>query len=71
MGLPLIGKLLGHASTQSTERYAHLQRNPARRATEEIGRQLARALGESPEEIDQPTDLELPIFLKASRRTAV
>lgn len=47
LGLPIIGKLLGHARASTTERYAHLDADPVRRASEHIGSRLAAALGES------------------------
>lgn len=34
--LPLIGKLLGHSSSLTTERYAHLMPDPQREATEQV-----------------------------------
>jgi len=43
-GLPIIGKLLGHASPQNTQRYAHIADDPARRASNEIGSILLGAL---------------------------
>jgi len=46
LGLPIIGKLLGHAHPATTARYAHLDIDPVRRASEKIGRQLADAMGE-------------------------
>jgi integrase len=46
LGLPIIGKLLGHAHVATTARYAHLDIDPVRRASETIGRQLADAMGE-------------------------
>lgn len=46
LGLPIIGKLLGHARASTTERYAHLDADPVRRASEHIGSRLAAALGE-------------------------
>jgi integrase len=36
-GLPVIGALLGHATATTTQRYAHLQDDPLRRATETAG----------------------------------
>jgi integrase len=44
LGLPIIGKLLGHTQASTTHRYAHLDNDPLRRATEHIGSQIAEAL---------------------------
>ena len=41
--LPLIGKLLGHRKSATTERYAHLADDPIRAANEEIAQLLGRA----------------------------
>jgi hypothetical protein len=46
LGLPIIGKLLGHAHATTTARYAHLDADPLRRASERIGLQLSKAIGE-------------------------
>ena len=46
LGLPIIGKLLGHARANTTQRYAHLDTDPLRRASDQIGSRLAAALGE-------------------------
>jgi integrase len=46
LGLPIIGKLLGHARSATTERYAHLDADPLRRASDNIGARLAAAMGE-------------------------
>ncbi len=43
-GLPIIGRLLGHASPMTTQRYAHLADDPVRRASEVIGNRLRDAL---------------------------
>jgi integrase len=45
-GLPIIGKLLGHTQASTTARYAHLDADPLRRASEHIGSRLAAAMGE-------------------------
>lgn len=44
MGLLFVGKLLGHASTSTTQRYAHLANDPLRQANETIGQQIANSL---------------------------
>ena len=48
LGLPVIGKLLGHSQSVTTERYAHLADDPLRRASETIAAQISAALGEAP-----------------------
>ena len=44
LGLPIIGKLLGHTQASTTARYAHLDNDPLRRASEAIGGRIAAAL---------------------------
>jgi integrase len=44
LGLPIIGKLLGHTQASTTQRYAHLDADPLRRASEAIGGRIAAAL---------------------------
>lgn len=44
LGLPILGKLLGHAEPRTTNRYAHLDANPLRRATDAIGAALSQAM---------------------------
>jgi hypothetical protein len=46
LGLPIIGKLLGHTQPSTTARYAHLDADPLRRASEHIGSRLAAAMGD-------------------------
>lgn len=46
MGLPLIGKLLGHADSATTARYAHLDADPLKRATDAIGAMISEAMGQ-------------------------
>ncbi|WP_454654997.1 tyrosine-type recombinase/integrase [Bosea beijingensis] len=53
LGLPIIGKLLGHVEARTTQRYAHLDNDPLRRAANSIGASVASALGES----DQGADI--------------
>jgi integrase len=45
LGLPIIGKLLGHTQVATTQRYAHLDADPMRRAVETIGATIAAAMG--------------------------
>jgi integrase len=45
MSLPLIGALLGHTSTQTTARYAHLASDPMIAAAGAIGIKIAEAIG--------------------------
>jgi integrase len=44
LGLPIIGKLLGHTLAATTHRYAHLDADPMRRAAETIGATIAAAM---------------------------
>jgi integrase len=44
LGLPIIGRLLGHAQAATTARYAHLDNDPLRRASEAIAGHIAAAL---------------------------
>ena len=36
LGLPIIGRLLGHAHAATTARYAHLDNDPLRRAQKRL-----------------------------------
>lgn len=44
LGLPIIGKLLGHTQAATTARYAHLDADPLRRAVDTIGATIAAAM---------------------------
>jgi len=44
LGLPIVGKLLGHTQAATTQRYAHLDADPLRRAADAIGAQIAAAM---------------------------
>ena len=44
IGLPLVGSLLGHRVSRTTQRYAHIANDPARRAAETIGATITAAL---------------------------
>jgi integrase len=43
LGLPIIGRLLGHAHTSTTARYAHLDSDPLRQASEAIAGRISAA----------------------------
>lgn len=47
IGLPMIGKLLGHTQARTTERYAHLAVDPLRRSADLIAGTIAAAMGEA------------------------
>ena len=44
LGLPIIGKLLGHSQAATTQRYAHLDADPMRRAVDTIGTAISGAM---------------------------
>jgi integrase len=44
LGLPIIGQLLGHSQSATTARYAHLDNDPLRLASEAIAGRIAAAL---------------------------
>jgi integrase len=43
LGLPIIGKLLGHTQSRTTQRYAHLADDPVREAATQIATVIERA----------------------------
>jgi len=45
LGLPIVGKLLGHTQAATTQRYAHLDADPLRKASDAIGAKIVAALG--------------------------
>lgn len=45
LGLPIIGRLLGHTQAATTQRYAHLDVDPLKRAADEIGNKIISAMG--------------------------
>jgi integrase len=65
LGLPIIGKLLGHAQSVTTERYAHLGNDPLRRASESIAGTISTAMGEPS---NAPAAKVIPLKGKRARR---
>jgi integrase len=51
MGLPVLGRLLGHSSPSSTARYAHVDSDPMLRAAERIGATIDGALNRTGGEV--------------------
>jgi integrase len=45
MGLPIIGKMLGHSQAQTTQRYAHLASDPVKAAAAAVAGKIAAAMG--------------------------
>lgn len=48
LGLPVIGRLLGHSQPQTTARYAHLADDPLKRAADTIGATISAAFTREP-----------------------
>jgi integrase len=48
LGLPIVGKLLGHSQPQTTARYAHLDADPLHRAANLIGERIESAMNPVP-----------------------
>ena len=44
MGLPIIGKMLGHAQAATTHRYAHLASDPVKAAAAAVAGKMAAAM---------------------------
>jgi integrase len=57
LGLPIIGKLLGHTQASTTQRYAHLDADPLRRASEQIAGRISAAMGEPTDELRETRPL--------------
>jgi hypothetical protein len=52
MGLQIIGKMLGHTQSQTTQRYAHLAADPVKAAAASVAGTIAAAMsGAKPAEV--------------------
>lgn len=59
LGLPIIGKLLGHTQASTTQRYAHLDSDPLQKASDKIAASIVIAMGDDAQHIvsaDQQPD---------------
>ena len=61
MGLPIIGKMLGHTQASTTERYAHLANDPVKSAAAAVAGKIAAAMGVPPRKSDQDGATVLPL----------
>jgi hypothetical protein len=66
LGLPIIGKLLGHTHAVTTQRYAHLDVDPLRLASESIAGKIAAAMGENVTKpgVDDKVEVNHPVLRK-------
>jgi len=48
MGLPIIGKMLGHTQAQTTQRYAHLASDPVKAAAATVAARIEQAMAGGP-----------------------
>jgi integrase len=51
LGLPILGRLLGHSQPATTQRYVHLAADPMNRAADLIGGQIAAAMANQEENV--------------------
>ena len=61
MGLPIIGKMLGHTQAATTARYAHLASDPVKAAAATVARKIAAAMSGGPGEGDRGGSTVLPL----------
>src|SRR5260370_10219820 len=57
LSLPIIGKLLGHTQASTTQRYAHLDSDPLRLASDKIAANLSMAMGDNSRDQSECRDL--------------
>lgn len=59
LGLPVIGRLLGHSQPATTARYAHLDADPLRKAADTIGAAISGAMNSSKDYQEKVVNLKL------------
>jgi hypothetical protein len=52
MGLPIIGKMLGHTQAATTHRYAHLASDPVKAAAAAVAGKIAAAMARTVDETE-------------------
>jgi integrase len=61
MGLPIIGKMLGHSQPATTARYAHLASDPVKAAAAAVAGKIAAAMGGGPDDAGKSGSPVLPM----------
>jgi integrase len=61
MGLPIIGKMLGHTQAATTHRYAHLASDPVKAAAAAVAGKIAAAMGAGSGEKAEPGATVVPM----------
>src|SRR4051812_4911222 len=61
MGLPIIGKMLGHTQAATTHRYAHLASDPVKAAAAAVAGKIAAAMGSGSGDGDRGSATVLPL----------
>ena len=61
MGLPIIGKMLGHTQAATTARYAHLASDPVKAAAAAVAGKIAAAMGSGSSEAEKASAKVLPL----------
>jgi integrase len=61
MGLPIIGKMLGHTQAATTHRYAHLASDPVKAAAAAVAGKIAAAMDGGSGEGDRGSATVLPL----------
>jgi integrase len=61
MGLPIIGKMLGHSQPATTARYAHLASDPVKAAAAAVAGKIAAAMGSGASDVGNSGGTVLPL----------